>query len=148
MLSRRSLNKSITATATRIVLFLKLNLFNLSEWRKNSLDIIFCKVEMDISNVQTMNWCLFRRSGATTKSVLHKKSGYIRSSSIETSLTIFLRFSNLNNDGNPKKSLSGHTDSFRNRPWITKFNISDTVRLARYYGNGKPTLWNVQKCGP
>lgn len=54
------LYESVASTTTCVVFLLELNLFDFTEWCKDGFDVILCKIEMDVANVQSMNRSFFR----------------------------------------------------------------------------------------
>lgn len=78
------LDEGITFASTGFIL-LQLNKLELAEWFENIGEIVFGNAEMDVTNIEPVEWC----------GVL------IACSSLGVaSLAVLLRFSQLRNDGN------------------------------------------------
>lgn len=90
---------------------MQLNELELAKWFEDVLEITLSDAEMNIANIEPMEWSRVLIAG-TSLGI--------------TCLTVLFRFSQLNNDGDCKEVVSGKLEGALDRFLEAKFDIANT----------------------
>lgn len=101
-----------------MLLLLELNELQLTERLEDVLKILFVDREMDVADVETVEWNAVRLSGVALG---------------VAGLAVFLCFSELRNDRDAAKLLPGESDGFLYRSFVLELDVSNTVFRSAIY---------------